>query len=340
MATTVIDQDRVADDVRAVAAHYGVSQKDVAPAPVQGQVNLTIFLGDELVLRIPRTARAAELLSKEARVIPLVRDAGVPTPELISFDPTLRAASVPYMILRRVHGTTLAAQAPDSTHRRRALGSLGEILATLHRIRCNPSGPIAAVPAPYTFSPSEVVDRLAEAGEIGSSQSDWLLERFTLLQPDGPSLADPVLLHRDVIPSNVMVDHDGSVVSLLDWGCAEWGSPARDLVGMPIQALPDLLAGYRSAPGGAPRERGRVDDFDLERDALWFHLYLALARLLKEPSTSEDRNWAAPRSATLLDLLAFTSDAGADPWPALLQHDRASTGRDQASGRDYARGSG
>jgi len=41
------------------------------------------------------------------------------------------------------------------------------------------------------------------------------------------------------------------VTALLDWGCAEWGSPARDLVGFPIRALPDLLSGYRSALGAA-----------------------------------------------------------------------------------------
>jgi aminoglycoside phosphotransferase (APT) family kinase protein len=38
-----------------------------------------------------------------------------------------------------------------------------------------------------------------------------------------------------VIPSNVMVDREGRVTALLDWGCAEWGSPARDLVGLPIE---------------------------------------------------------------------------------------------------------
>ena len=52
----------------------------MVPVPTQGQVNLTVFLGSELVLRIPRTTWAAEQLSKEAQVIALVRDAGVPTP--------------------------------------------------------------------------------------------------------------------------------------------------------------------------------------------------------------------------------------------------------------------
>lgn len=212
---SVMDARPFADDVRAVAASYGVKQ-DVVPAPTQGQVNLTVFLGSELVLRIPRTTRAAEQLSKEAEVIPLVRDAGVPTPKLLRYDSTLTVASVPYMVLQRVHGATLAERAPDPAARKRTLESLGEILVTLHEIRSSKVGPVGAIPEPFGFSPSELLDELVEAGEIGTAQYGWLLERFILLQPEGPSRADPRLLHRDVIPSNVIVGSDGLVMALLD----------------------------------------------------------------------------------------------------------------------------
>lgn len=317
MTGNPVEQGPFAEEVRAVAADLGVPAKQVVPAPAQGQVNVTVFLGDELVLRIPRKARAAELLAKEAEVVPLVRAAGVPTPELVRYDASLRVAPVPYVVLERVHGATLAERERelDPAGRRRALGSLGEILATLHRIRrgeageAGAAGAASAIPEPYAFSPEEVLGRLREAGEIGGAQHAWLLERFDALRPGGPSIADPVLVHRDVAPSNLITDGSGRVTTLLDWGLAQWGSPARDLVGLPLRALPDLLSGY-GAPDAAP---------SLERDALWYHLYLALARLLKEPSTSEDRNWAAPRAATLIDLLAFLSGPESAPWPSRLR---------------------
>jgi aminoglycoside phosphotransferase len=314
----MVDLSPFADDVYAIATHYGVPARDVQPAPAQGQVNLTVFLGSELVLRVPRSAKAAELLAKEAEVIPLVQHAGVPTSNLVSHDTTFQHGSVPYVVLERLHGATLAEH--DPADRRLAYESLGEILVALHRVRLSNVGATGTIPPPFTFSPPQLVQRLREAGEIGTSQCDWLLERFALLNPEGPSLADPVLLHRDVTASNVIVDRRGRVAALLDWGCAEWGSPARDLVGVPLQALPDLLSGYRSALHLSSLEGPDNDNgLSLERDALWFHLYLALARLLKEPSTSEDRNWAAPRQATMLDILAFISNAVPDSWPEVLR---------------------
>lgn len=305
-----------AADVFAVAARYGVPDEDVALAPSQGQVNLTVFLGTDLVLRIPRNVVAARRLPKEAQVIPLVQDAGVPTADLVAYDATLQITTVPYLVLTRLHGATMAGYPYEPSSRRRARQSLGEILVALHRIRLSTMGSVAdTVPAPFTFSPVTLVQRLQEAGEIGSAQRDWLLERFDLLQPQGPSQDDPVLLHRDVTPSNLIVDKEGRVSALLDWGCAEWGSPARDLVGLPPQALPVLLSGYRSALSVVTTDDNDADT-TLEQNALWYHLYLALARLLKAPSTAEDQNWAAPRHATILDLLALVS--GQDSWPDLL----------------------
>jgi aminoglycoside phosphotransferase (APT) family kinase protein len=289
-------------------------------------VNLTVFLGDDLVLRLPRTDRAAVLLSKEAEVIHLVRGAGVPTPALVEYDASGRIVDVPYMLLERARGRTLAEVWTDPKERQRAVESLGQVLVTLHRFRRSTTGAEGSIPSPYVFDPTEVVDRLIAAGEIGTSQGHWLLEQFAALQPSGLVLTDPVLVHRDVSPSNVIVGDNGQVEVLLDWGLAEWGTPARDLVGLPLSALPDLLSGYRTGLEASGVDATDRADLTLERDALWLHLYLALTRLLKEPSTSEDRHWAAPRSATLIDILAFIAERGAKPWPELLYRHASRSG--------------
>lgn len=313
------------DEVLAIAAHHGVPIESLDVPRLQGQANLTVFLGSDLVLRIPRTRKASTLLAKEAEVIPLVQDAGVPTSSIVDHDESLQIAGVPYLILERLHGETWA---ESGIIDRRAYESLGEILVTLHQIRPDVVRDTAAIPGPFTFSPDEVVQELRDAGEIGTAQADWLLGQFERLLPHDRPQPELVLVHRDVTSSNVIMDQHGSAVALIDWGCAEWGMPARDLVGLPIQALPDLISGYRAAL--RPRKPDRPNT-DLEREALWLHLYLALARLMKAPSTSEDRNWAAPRQATLLNILAFYSDAVPISWPGLL-HDRVQS---RQSGRPF-----
>lgn len=210
------------DDVRAVASDFGVAERNVSVAPNQGQVNLTVFLGEEFVLRIGRTPRAAEQLTKEARVIPMDIEAGVPTPALVRFDSSLRVARVPYLVLERMHGVTMAERTPDA---QRTLESLGEILVRLHRIRLSAIGPASTIPEPFTFSPLELLDELVEAGEIGTTQRDWLLEYFGAIRPDGPSPSDPVLVHRDVTPSNIVVGRDGRVTALLDWAARNGDRP-------------------------------------------------------------------------------------------------------------------
>lgn len=312
--------DQLIDDVHAVAAHYGVADADITLPAAQGQVNLTVFLGRDLVLRLPRTERAEALMTKEAEAIGLAESAGVPTPALIDLDASRRIGSVPYEVLERVDGVTLASCWSDAPRRARALGALGEVLHALHEVKSSQfTHRTDAIPAPYSFSPSEVLDDLVAAGEIGGQQRAWLLEQFDALRPEGPSQDDPVLVHRDVNPSNVMVAGDGTTIALVDWGCAEWGNPARDLVGVPIGALPALLSGYCSAAGDPPSDDGST----LERDALWYRLYLALARLLKSPPAAGAgpgaQDWAAPRTATLLDLFAFVAGEGAKSWPTKLR---------------------
>ena len=75
------------------------------PRPRQERRNHVYFLGDRLVLRIPRRggARLAEL-AKEATVIPAARQAGVRTPAIVTYDDSCSVVSVPYLVLERVPG--------------------------------------------------------------------------------------------------------------------------------------------------------------------------------------------------------------------------------------------
>ncbi len=309
----------MAESVDAIATRLGVPTRDVSLAPQQGLINLTVYLGDDLVLRIPRTEEAGNLLAKEASVIPIVQNHGVSTAGVISYDSSRTLSNNPYIVLERLRGRTLAevdgaTASRDNTHR-----SLSEILALVHSARMAVDAPIRHVSERPGFSPDRLIGRLSEIGDLGRNQGQWMREWFEHLEACGARSSEPVLLHGDVIPSNIFVDGSGRVTALIDWGNACWGEEARDLADFPTRELPALLGAYRRH-----RERnGTMNDlvtrgYSLEAGALWFQLCLALARLLGQQSSSEARNWSAPRQARWFEIVRFLSGDVPARWKNLF----------------------
>ncbi|HEY0475423.1 MAG TPA: phosphotransferase, partial [Kribbella sp.] len=86
------------DDVlAALASRYGVRLEAVREVP-GGVANRAFVLGDELFLRIPRTAEFGRDLRKEVAVIPVARAAGVRTPAIVDFDATRTLVDAPYSV--------------------------------------------------------------------------------------------------------------------------------------------------------------------------------------------------------------------------------------------------
>jgi aminoglycoside phosphotransferase (APT) family kinase protein len=312
--------DSFLDEVTAIAAKYGVSREGFFPAPQQGEVNLTVCLGENLILRIPRNKAAEISLAKEAEVINIVQKAGVPTAGVVAYDSSRELVGTPYMVMERLHGRTLGGIGYAADANYSAYTSLAQILAKLHQLRMKDVRPIPQVPEPAAFSPSHLIQRLRDAGELGTAQAQWLLDWFDFLGDRAAIDVEPVLLHGDVIPSNLIVDDSGDVTALIDWGCTEWGDPVRDFVDLPTRALPSLLAGYRSARRtlGLSGDSHDEDGF-LEAGALWYQLYWALAKLRKSPSTSEARNWSVPRQARFMEIFRFLTGPLPRPWSDLVR---------------------
>lgn len=308
-----------ADHVQAIADHYGTPPGKVSLVPEQGQVNLTVILGDDFVLRVPRKQAFEARLAKEAAVIPVAQRAGVPTASLVHYDASRAVVDVPYMILERLHGQTLGELGYRPEASARAHESLGELLEVLHEVRMKDVAPIAGVEQRPALLPGPMVDWLIDAGELGRAQGRWLLDWITFLETEGGRASELVLVHGDVSPSNLFVDDRGEVDAIVDWGSCHWGDPLRDVVNLPIRALPSILAGYRSACRSAGSKSDvREDDRSVEAGALRWHLLIALAKLHKGPSTSEKRHWSAPKQARFLEILRFLASGPPSPWPELV----------------------
>ncbi|MFC4009888.1 phosphotransferase family protein [Nonomuraea purpurea] len=291
-----------------IAGRHGTSAEQVRPLP-PGVANRVFLLGDDLVLRIPRTERFLPDLVKEAEVIPVALDAGVRTPEVVAFDDSFSVVDVPYMVLARTRGVDLASLEPPTTDL--VFRQVGRELAKLHRLSPATAPALPAVPVEDgAADPWTLTNRLSKEGWIDAATARWLTGWFDRLSAHLPTDPPLVLVHGDIAPQNLLVSpRTAQLKGIVDWGDAQWDDPAVDFAKMPLTDIPAMLDGYRQETGqDTPAWEARV---------LWFHLTWALGRLADPVPRPGERHWTAPPASRLLGLLRFFAASPPAPWDDL-----------------------
>jgi aminoglycoside phosphotransferase (APT) family kinase protein len=261
-------------DVDLVAALVAEQHPDLAGLPLRslahGWDNESYRLGDDLVVRLPRRAAAAELIVHEQRWLGELAG-GLPLPIPAPVRVGLPALGYPWAwsIVPWLSGAPWETAPPvDAAAAGRQLGSF---LDALHR-----PAPPTAPHNPFRGVP--LVDRAERFDNGVFALGDRIDARrcravFAELAAaaawDGP----PVWLHGDLHPLNVLVG-GGRPSAVVDFGDICAGDPATDLaVAWMVLAAADRHA-FRLAAGA---ERP-VDDATWQRSRAWA-LALAIAYL-------------------------------------------------------------
>ncbi|MER7131813.1 phosphotransferase family protein [Streptosporangium saharense] len=298
----------------AIAGRYGVAAERVRPLP-PGAANHVFLLGDDLVLRVPRTERFLSDLAKEAAVIPVALRAGVRTPEVVAFDDTCSVVEVPYMVLTRTRGVDLSRLEPPTADMEHLFREVGRELGKLHRLSRTTTPALAGVPVENgVVDPWALTGRLLEQGWIDAEAARWLTSWFDRLSVRLPTSPPMVLVHGDIAPQNLLVSpRTARLNGIVDWGDAEWADPAVDFAKMPLTGVPAMLDGYRRETGQEPSTSTPT----WEARVLWFHLVWALGRLPDPVPHPGERHWTAPAASRLLNLLRFFASTPPAPWDDL-----------------------
>ncbi|GGK98966.1 aminoglycoside phosphotransferase (APT) family kinase protein [Curtobacterium luteum] len=216
---------------RLVAAQFpewsGLPVREVDP---QGWDNRTYRLGSELAVRLPSAAGYVAAVEKEQRVLPyLAARLDVPVPEPVGLGVPAEGYPFPWSVRRWIDGT-VAARA--STLDRWVLAA--DVGAVLRQLRAVPAGdgPVAgahsfhrgAHPSHYAVEVVAALDRLGDAVDRHACEAVW--GAATASVRDRPA----VWFHGDVAPGNLLVDRDGRLSAVLDFGTCGVGDPACDLV--------------------------------------------------------------------------------------------------------------
>jgi aminoglycoside phosphotransferase (APT) family kinase protein len=293
----------------AIAQRHGIHHQRVRRLPERGIFNAIFALGELHVVRIPRDHPAhLAALVREVGIVPAARQAGVHTPELVAFDDACDLLSVPYIVYERVRGRDLARLRLEPPAAANVWRDLGADLARLHYgVDLGDALPDHEPVA----DPRDLVERRASGGWFTASEARWLTAWLDRLAQCTPSTPPRRCLHGDSQATNVMVrlrNGQPGYIAVIDWGSAGWGDPAFDFAGVPLRAVPHMLAGYRTI-------KPVDDDQSAEARILWRHLQLAMYLVGRGPLPNW--SWAERPLPMLLEIFRFFSDGPSGVWRSL-----------------------
>lgn len=197
--------------------------------PSGGTMNAMYRLGDRMVVRLPLVAGGAGDVALEQKWLPrLAPRLPVAVPEVLGNGRPAGGYPWPWSVYRWLAGENPEAGAL------RAPGRLAVDLAgfvTAMRSITLPGAPQAHRGGPVGSLDAET---RAAIGELrGIPQEDVDCDAATAVWEDALRApvrdGQPVWLHADLMPGNLLVDGDGRLASVIDFGCTGAGDPACDL---------------------------------------------------------------------------------------------------------------
>ncbi len=191
-----------------------------------GTDNVMIRLGEELVIRLPRTASAAANLDKEQRVVPRLAPGlptAVPVPVMVGIPQHIYPWH--WSISPWLPGRSLSPGSGDP----RLAAQLADFVVALRRLDTLGMTPGGAL---HSYRGDPLALRDADTRECIGQCHDLLdTSRVTAAWDRCVEVEEfagrPVWMHGDLQPGNLLVD-EGGLTAVIDWGMLALGDPAVD----------------------------------------------------------------------------------------------------------------
>jgi aminoglycoside phosphotransferase (APT) family kinase protein len=249
----------------------------IVPVEPGGWDNRTFRLGEDMAVRLPSAEEYSAQVEKEvrwlARLAPFLP---LPIPLPLAKGAPGEGFPWSWSVYRWIAGEPAARHPPADLAGFAA--DLGGFLAALQRIDVTdgpPPGPRnffrGGSLATYDGETREALRRLEGARDVAGASRIW--DRALGSRWNKP----PVWVHGDVAAGNLLVDGEGRLCGVIDFGCAAVGDPACDL------AIAWTLFDSRSR--AAFRDTVALDEPAWERGRGWA-LWKALITLAALPGTN------------------------------------------------------
>jgi aminoglycoside phosphotransferase (APT) family kinase protein len=236
--------------------------------PDSGTDNAIYRLGDDLGIRLPRIHWAVDQIDKEfqwlERLAPHL-PTRVPVP-LAKGEPG-RGYPFPWLVYPWLPGASLSQATvggwPD------VVRDVGEFVLALERAPVDGAPPPrrrGAPMAPHDREVRRAIERLDGLIDPGRGLRVWQ-EALDA----GPWVGDPVWVHGDLLPGNVLV-HEDRVSGVIDWSGAGIGDPACDAM-LAWSLSPDSRHDYRTVVGFDDATWARARGWVVEQTAFFIPYY-------------------------------------------------------------------
>jgi aminoglycoside phosphotransferase (APT) family kinase protein len=266
--------------VRNLLQSLGPNLRLIASRPLAGGVSAQLTAIDAqlpngqvgtLVLRQYGPAnlrRDPHVAVHEYALLSLLHGVGMPVPRPCHADESATIVPVPCLVIEYIDGYTVTCPGELTVHLTAFTGQLAAALARLH------AAAFTRADAPYLADIGALAARKVEtwppAQDEALSETAVRTALARIWPP--PLLNQPVLLHGDFWPGNVLW-RDGTLVSVVDWEDALLGDPLHDLANARMELC--MAFGITAASEFTRQYRERRPTLDMTALRHW-DLYAAL----------------------------------------------------------------
>jgi aminoglycoside phosphotransferase (APT) family kinase protein len=229
----------------------------------EGWDNAAFLAGGQYVFRFPRRTIAVPLMTREIAILPwLTSHLPIPVSAPCFVGKASDTYPWPFAGYRGFAGRALSAMDLDDSAYLRLATALGSFLTALHRID--------AAPAIAAGLPEDEIGRLDHAQRMRKLDVRFnelvhagliadphpLMEFLESVAPRGPRPDRLKIVHGDLYAKHVIVDADGNLEGIIDWGDLHFGDPAID-VSIVFEILPPAARDAFAAAYGEIDEQTR-----------------------------------------------------------------------------------
>jgi aminoglycoside phosphotransferase (APT) family kinase protein len=281
--------DPLPESVRSLIAEVDADPGEISLSAIPGGASRETWLVREandqwVIRRDPVGSVSLVPLADEFRLIALVRDAGVPVPRPLFYEPGGGRLGSPGILMSFVEGTSVAPRILRKPEYERARGRLTDQLAeALARVHSLPVLKVEGLLPPAGPDPAlaQIAEWEHQLDEVGEPLPAVELG-LRWLRANAPEPAEPRLVHGDFRLGNFIVDEQG-LAAVIDWELAHLGDPAEDIGWLCIRSwrfgnddrpvagagkLDEFVSAYEAA-GGAPVDRDRVRYWEAFGNVKW-----------------------------------------------------------------------